>query len=91
MRERLAVLRRQTPASAQGLVLVDLLNVGGKAQRQGAISEEQFLAIGEIAPTLFSELVPAAGSTAAAQGAASSAGGGSGDGDRAVAAGLRVP
>lgn len=70
---------------APDLVLVELLNAGWKAQRQGAISEEQFLAIGELAPTLFSELVPAAGSTAAAQGAASSAGGGSGDGGALMA------
>ena len=32
----------------------------GRHQRQGAISEEQFLAISEVAPSLFSELVPAA-------------------------------
>lgn len=52
---------------APDLVLVELLNAGWKAQRQGAISEEQFLAIGELAPTLFSELVPSAVLLARAQ------------------------
>jgi predicted nucleic acid-binding protein len=41
-------------------VLVELLNAGWKAQRQGAITLDQFLAIGELAPGLFSELVPTA-------------------------------
>lgn len=45
---------------APDLVWVELLNAGFQAQRQGAISEAQFLAIGELAPRLFSELVPAA-------------------------------
>jgi len=45
---------------ALDLVLVELLNSGWKAQRQGAITEAQFQAIGELAPHLFSELVPAA-------------------------------
>jgi predicted nucleic acid-binding protein len=45
---------------APDLVLVELLNAGWKAQRQGAITMDQFLAIGELAPGLFSELVPAA-------------------------------
>ncbi|MFM9047039.1 MAG: type II toxin-antitoxin system VapC family toxin [Cyanobium sp.] len=52
---------------APDLVLVELLNAGWKAQRQGAISEEQFLAIGELAPSLFNELVPAATLLARAQ------------------------
>ena len=45
---------------APDLVLVELLNTGWKAQRQGAITLDQFLAIGELAPGLWSELVPAA-------------------------------
>ena len=48
------------PLLAPDLVLVELLNAGWKAHRQGAISVDQFLAIGELAPGLFSELVPAA-------------------------------
>ena len=60
---RAVALLDAQPASqliAPDLVLVELLNAGWKAQRQGAISEEQFLAIGELVPSLFSELVPAA-------------------------------
>lgn len=45
---------------APDLVLVELLNAGWKAQRQGAITPEQFQAIGELAPLLFHDLVPAA-------------------------------
>lgn len=45
---------------APDLVLVERLNAGWKAQRQGAIGEAQFLAISELAPNLFSELVPSA-------------------------------
>ena len=46
---------------------MELLNAGWTAQRQGAISEAQFLAIGELAPTLFSELVPSAALLARAE------------------------
>lgn len=42
------------------LVLVELLNAGWKAQRQGATTVDQFLAMDELAPGLFRELVPAA-------------------------------
>ena len=45
---------------APDLVLVELLNAGWKAQRQGAITLDQFLAIGDLAPGLWSELVSAA-------------------------------
>ncbi len=45
---------------APDLVLVELLNAGWTAQRQRAITLDQFLAIGELAPGLWSELVPAA-------------------------------
>ncbi len=45
---------------APELVLVELLNAGWKAWRAGAIREEQFEGIAELAPQLFSELVPAA-------------------------------
>ena len=45
---------------APDLVLVELLNAGWKAWRSGAITEEQFGGIAELAPGLFSELVPAA-------------------------------
>lgn len=38
---------------------VELLNAGWKGQRQGAITEVQFLATGELAPRLFSERIPA--------------------------------
>ncbi|MEB3199253.1 MAG: type II toxin-antitoxin system VapC family toxin [Synechococcaceae cyanobacterium] len=48
-------------------MLVERLNAGWKEQRQGAISEEPFLAIAELAPQLFSELVPSAGLLLAAQ------------------------
>lgn len=61
--ERAVALLDAQPAVqliAPDLVLVELLNAGWKAQRQGAISEAQFLAIGELAPNLFSELVPSA-------------------------------
>ncbi len=52
---------------APELVLVELLNAGWKAWRAGAISEEQFEGIAELAPRLFSELVPAAALLPAAQ------------------------
>jgi predicted nucleic acid-binding protein len=68
--ERAVALLDAQPAIqliAPDLVLVELLNAGWKAQRQGAISEAQFLAIGELAPTLLSELVPAAALLARAQ------------------------
>ena len=42
------------------LVLVELLNAGWKAWRAGAITEEQWQGMGELAPGLFAELVPAA-------------------------------
>jgi predicted nucleic acid-binding protein len=69
--ERAVALLEAEPAIeliAPDLVLVELLNAGWKAQRQRAISEAQFLAIGELAPTLFSELVPSAALLARAQG-----------------------
>ncbi|MFM7513971.1 MAG: type II toxin-antitoxin system VapC family toxin [Cyanobium sp.] len=68
--ERAVALLDAQPAIqliAPDLVLVELLNAGWKAQRQGAISEEQFLAISELAPSLFSELVPVATLLARAQ------------------------
>ncbi|MEB3320022.1 MAG: type II toxin-antitoxin system VapC family toxin [Cyanobium sp.] len=68
--ERAVALLEAQPASqliAPDLVVVDLLNAGWRAQRQGAISEAQFLAIGELAPTLFSDLVPSAALLARAQ------------------------
>ena len=52
---------------APDLVLVELLNAGWKAQRIGAIAEAQFAAIAELAPSLFSELVPAAALLSSAQ------------------------
>ena len=52
---------------APDLVLVELLNAGWKARRMGAITEAQFEAIAELAPSLFSELVPAATLLSAAQ------------------------
>ena len=52
---------------APDLVLVELLNAGWKAQRMGAITAAQFEAIAELAPTLFSELVPSAPLLRAAQ------------------------
>jgi len=48
------------PLLAPDLVLVELLNAGWKAQRIGAITQAQFEAMAELAPSLFSELVPAA-------------------------------
>ncbi|MFM9101987.1 MAG: YgjP-like metallopeptidase domain-containing protein, partial [Cyanobium sp.] len=45
----------------------DLLNAGWKAQRIGAITEAQFAAIAELAPSLFSVLVPAAALLSSAQ------------------------
>jgi predicted nucleic acid-binding protein len=56
------LLESSPPAQllAPELVLVELLNAGWKAWRSGAISEEQFEGIAELAPALFSELVPAA-------------------------------
>ena len=68
--ERAVALLEAQPAIeliAPDLVLVELLNAGWKAQRQEAISEAQFLAIGELAPSLFSELVPSATLLARAQ------------------------
>ena len=47
--------------------MVELLNAGWKAQRQGAISLDQFQAIAELAPGLFNELVTAAPLLARAQ------------------------
>ena len=49
----------QAQLLAPDLVLVELLNAGWKAWRAGAITEEQFEGIGELAPGLFAELVPA--------------------------------
>lgn len=46
------------PLIAPDLVLVELLNAGWKAQRLGAITQAQFRAMAELAPDLFSELVP---------------------------------
>lgn len=63
-------LLEATPAAeliAPDLVLVELLNAGWKAQRMGAITEAQFAAIAELAPSLFSELVPAAALLSSAQ------------------------
>ena len=63
-------LLEATPAAdliAPDLVLVELLNAGWKAQRIGAITEAQFAAIAELAPSLFSELVPAAALLSSAQ------------------------
>lgn len=68
--ERAVALLDAQPAIqliAPDLVLVELLNAGWKAQRHGAISEAQFLAIGELAPSLFSQLVPSAKLLARAQ------------------------
>lgn len=45
---------------APDLVLVELLNAGWKARRAGAISEAQLEGIAQLAPGLFTELVPAA-------------------------------
>lgn len=42
---------------APDLVLVELLHAGWRTQRQRAITLDQFLAIGELAPGLFNELV----------------------------------
>jgi predicted nucleic acid-binding protein len=52
---------------APDLVLVELLNAGWKAWRAGAITEEQFKGIAELAPGVFVELVPAATLLVAAQ------------------------
>jgi len=52
---------------APDLVLVELLNAGWKAERMGAITAAQFQAIAELAPGLFSELVPPAPLLSAAQ------------------------
>jgi predicted nucleic acid-binding protein len=63
-------LLEATPAAeliAPDLVLVELLNAGWKAQRMGAITEAQLAAIAELAPSLFSELVPAAALLSSAQ------------------------
>ncbi len=56
------LLDRAPPARllAPDLVLVELLNAGWKAWHSGAITEEQFEGIAELAPGLFSELAPAA-------------------------------
>jgi predicted nucleic acid-binding protein len=56
-----------TDLIAPDLVLVELLNAGWKAQRIGAITETQFAAIAELAPSLFSELVLAAALLSSAQ------------------------
>ncbi len=45
---------------APDLVLVELLNAGWKSERMGAITSAQFEAMGQLAPELFAELVPAA-------------------------------
>jgi predicted nucleic acid-binding protein len=60
--EQAVRLLNQAPQAqllAPDLVLVELLNAGWKAQQQGAISLDQVLAIAELAPGLFRELVPA--------------------------------
>ena len=64
-----ALLEAAPPAVliAPELVLVELLNAGCKARRMGAITEAQLEAIAELAPSLFSELVPAATLLSAAQ------------------------
>ena len=56
-----ALLESSPPARliAPDLVLVELLNAGWKARRIGAITDEQFEAISQLAPSLFSELVHA--------------------------------
>jgi predicted nucleic acid-binding protein len=45
---------------APDLVLVELLNAGWKSERMGAIAPAQFMALAQLAPELFAELVPAA-------------------------------
>lgn len=68
--ERAVVLLEAAPSAqliAPDLVLVELLNAGWKAERMGAITTAQFEAIAELAPGLFSELVPAAPLLSAAQ------------------------
>lgn len=64
-----ALLEADPPCAliAPDLVLVELLNAGWKALRLGAITEAQFSAIAELAPTLFRELVPSASLLIAAQ------------------------
>lgn len=52
---------------APDLVLVELLNAGWKAWRVGAITEEQFAGIAQLAPGLFTELVPASNLLASAR------------------------
>jgi predicted nucleic acid-binding protein len=54
-----ALLEAEAPLLllAPDLVLVDLLNAGWKALRQGAITEAQFLAIGELALLPLEQLV----------------------------------
>ena len=63
------LLEASPPAQlvAPELVLVELLNAGWKAWHAGAISEPQFEGIAELAPALFSALVPAAALLPAAQ------------------------
>ena len=61
--EQAVRLLNQAPQAqllAPDLVLVELLNAGWKAWRAGAITEEQWQGMGELAPGLFAELVPAA-------------------------------
>ena len=67
--DAVALLEGRPPSEliAPDLVLVELLNAGWKAARMGAITEAQFAAIAELAPTLFSELVPASTLLSAAQ------------------------
>ena len=60
--EQAVRLLNQAPQAqllAPDLVLVELLNAGWKAWRAGAITEEQFEGMAELAPGLFAELVPA--------------------------------
>ena len=45
---------------APDLVLIELLNAGWRARRAGAITAEQLEGIAQLAPGLFTELVPAA-------------------------------
>ena len=60
--EQAVWLLNQAPQAqllAPDLVQVELLNAGWKAWRAGAITEEQFEGMAELAPGLFAELVPA--------------------------------
>jgi len=51
---------------APDLVLIELLNAGWRSQRAGAITAEQLDGIAQLAPGLFTELLPAASLLAAA-------------------------